>query len=77
MIVKVMGEWAQLTGQREVILEPSPRNIRQLFKMLEEKYPCGKWKHSTVALNHVLYNGDYTKTITNEDVCILPTIEGG
>ena len=44
-----MGEWAQLTGQREVILDPSPRNIRQLFKMLEEKYPCGKWEHSTVA----------------------------
>jgi len=76
-MVKLMGECAQIAGQREVILEPPPHNLRQLFKMLEEKHPCGKWEQSTVALNHILYNGDYTKTITNEEVCILPTIEGG
>lgn len=72
-----MGEWSHIAGQREVLLEPRPHNLKQLFNMLEEKYPCGKWEQSTVALNHVLYNGDYTVEIKNEDVCILPTIEGG
>ena len=72
-----MGEWAHIVGSNEITLSHSPHNLRELFKMLEESYPCGKWEQSTIALNHVLYNGDYTKKITNEEICILPMIEGG
>lgn len=72
-----MGEWATIAGKNEVTLAQPPTNLRELFKMLEESYPCGKWEQSTVALNHVLYNGDYTVPITDEDICILPLIEGG
>ena len=77
MVIKLMGEWAQTAGKNEIILSQRPHTLRDLLKMLEESYPCGKWEQSTIAVNHVLYNGDYNKTITDEDICIMPLIEGG
>ena len=78
MKIKVMGEWAQIVGSNDIILESHPHNIRKLFQLLEKQHPCGRWQSATVAINHVLYNGSWTKTINeDEDVCILPTKEGG
>jgi len=76
--ITVMGEWAQIAGSNDIILESHPHNIRKLFQLLEKQYPCGKWDSATVAINHVLYNGSWTKTINeDEEICLLPTIEGG
>ena len=52
-----MGEWAQIAGSNEVILESHPHNIRKLCHLLEKQHPCGRWQSATVAINHVLYNG--------------------
>ena len=79
MKVLLLGdEWSRITGSKEVILESHPHNIRKLYQLLEKQYPCGTWESSTVAINHVFYNGSWTKTIKEDDsICILPLIEGG
>ena len=79
MKVLLLGdEWSRVAGSKEVILESHPHNIRKLYQLLEKQYPCGTWERSTVAINHVFYNGSWTKTIKEDDsICILPLIEGG
>ena len=78
MKIKLMGEWAVITGKKEVKLMYDPSSIRSLYTRLEIEYPCGKWEHSTVAINGTLYSNDWSKTITeNDEVCVMPVIEGG
>ena len=77
MWIKLMGEWAQIAGKKEVQLMYDPSNIRALFIRLEIEYPCGKWDQAVVAINGTLYT-DHTKMIEETDeVCVMPHIEGG
>jgi sulfur carrier protein ThiS len=78
MKIKLMGEWAVIAGSKEVMLMYDPSNIRSLFIRLEIEYPCGKWDQAIVAINGVLYTS-HNKTIVPEEdeVCIMPHIEGG
>ena len=78
MKIKLMGEWVQRAkGRKEVMLMYNPHSIRSLFIRLEIEYPCGKWDQATVAINGVLYT-DHNKIIDVEDeVCVMPAIEGG
>ena len=77
MKIKLMGEWAQIAGKKEVMLMYDPSNIRSLFIRLEIEYPCGKWDQAVVAINGTLYT-DHTKMIDEDDeVCVMPHIEGG
>ena len=78
MKIKLMGEWAQIAGKKEVQLMYDPSNIRSLFIRLEIEYPCGKWDQATVAINGVLYTNHNKIIVPEEDeVCVMPTIEGG
>ena len=77
MKIKLMGEWAIIAGKSEVMLMYDPSNIRSLFIRLEIEYPCGKWTTAVVAINGVLYT-DHSKLIQEDDeVCVMPHIEGG
>ena len=77
MKIKLMGEWAVIAGKSEVMLMYDPSNIRSLFIRLEIEYPCDKWTTATVAINGVVYT-DHNKMIQeDDDVCVLPHIEGG
>ena len=72
-----MGEWALIAGKKEVQLMYDPHSIRSLFIRLEIEYPCGKQYQAIVAINGTLYT-DHTKMIKGEDeVCVMPYIEGG
>ena len=77
MKIKLMGEWVVIAGKKKVQLMYDPHNIRSLFIRLEIEYPCGKWDQAVVAINGTLYT-DHTKMIKGEDeVCVMPHIEGG
>ena len=77
MKIKLMGEWSVIAGKKEVQLMYDPSNIRSLFIRLEIEYPCGKWDQAVVAINGTLYT-DHTKMIIEDDeVCVMPHIEGG
>ena len=77
MKIKLMGEWALIADKKEVQLMYDPHSIRSLFIRLEIEYPCGKWDQAVVAINGTLYT-DHTKIIHEDDeVCVMPHIEGG
>ena len=77
MKIKLMGEWALIADKKEVQLMYDPHSIRSLFIRLEIEYPCGKWGQAIVAINGTLYT-DHTKMIKeNDEVCVMPYIEGG
>jgi molybdopterin converting factor small subunit len=77
MKVKLTGEFATLTGQREVEIN-GPTNIRQLLKELDNSFPNYGWDNSNVAINGTMYSDAWFQPIAEGDeVVIMPPIEGG
>ena len=77
MIVKLTGEFATLTGQREVEIH-GPTNIMQLLKALDRNFPNYGWDNSNVAINGTMYSNAWLQSIKEEDeIVIMPPIEGG
>jgi len=77
MIVKLTGEFATLTGQREVEIH-GPTNIMQLLKALDRNFPNYGWDNSNVAINGTMYSNAWMQPISGKDeVVIMPPIEGG
>ena len=77
MIVKLTGEFATLTGKREVEIL-APTNIKNLLSALDNVYPNFGWDNSNVAINGVMYSDAWFQPISEEDeIVIMPPIEGG
>jgi molybdopterin converting factor small subunit len=77
MIVKLTGEFATLTGRKEVEIY-GPTNIKTLLSALDNAYPNYGWDNSNVAINGVMYSDAWFQPITEDDeVVIMPPIEGG
>ena len=77
MIVKLTGEFATLTGKREVEIN-GPTNIRQLLRALDNSFPNYGWDNSNVAINGTMYSNDWMQPISwKDEVVIMPLIEGG
>ena len=77
MIVKLTGEFATLTGRKEVEIY-GPTNIRTLLSALDSSYPNYGWDNSNVAINGVMYSDSWFQPIAEGDeVVIMPPIEGG
>ena len=77
MIVKLTGEFATLTGRKEVEIY-GPTNIKTLLSALDNAYPNYGWDNSNVAINGVMYSDSWFQPIAEDDeVVIMPTIEGG
>ena len=78
MKIRLTGEWVQIAkGRPVVMLMYNPHTIRSLFIRLEIEYPCGRWNQSSVSINGTIYT-DHNKAISFEDeVVVMPAIEGG
>ena len=77
MIVKLTGEFATLTGRKEVEIY-GPTNIKTLLSALDNAYPNYGWDNSNVAINGVMYSDTWFQPITeDDDIVIMPPIEGG
>ena len=77
MIVKLTGEFATLTGRKEVEIY-GPSNIKTLLSALDNAYPNYGWDNSNVAINGVMYSDAWFQSINEGDeVVIMPPIEGG
>ena len=77
MIIKLTGEFATLTGQREVEIN-RPTNIMQLLKELDRNFPNFGWDNCNVAINGTMYADDWFQPIAEDDeIFIMPPIEGG
>ena len=77
MIVKLTGEFATLTGRKEVEIY-GPTNIKTLLSALDNAYPNYGWDNSNVAIDWVMYSNAWLQPITKDDeVVIMPPIEGG
>ena len=77
MIVKLTGEFATLTGRKEVEIY-GPTNIKTLLSALDNAYPNYGWDNSNVAINGVMYSDAWFQPIHEDDeVVIMPPIEGG
>mgnify|MGYP003728840231 FL=1 len=77
MKIKLTGEFATLTGQREVEIH-GPTNIMQLLKALDNSFPNYGWDNSNVAINGTMYSDAWFQPIAEGDeVVIMPPIEGG
>ena len=77
MIVKLTGEFATLTGRKEVEIY-GPTNIKTLLSALDNSYPNYGWDNSNVAINGVMYSDAWFQSINEGDeVVIMPPIEGG
>jgi MoaD family protein len=83
MKIKLTGEFATLTGKREVEIN-GPTNIKQLLKALDSAYPNvimetrGGWDNCNVAINGTMYADAWFQPINEDDeVVIMPPIEGG
>ena len=77
MIVKLTGEFATLTGRKEVEIY-GPHNIKTLLSALDNAYPNYGWDNSNVAINGVMYSNAWLQPITKDDeIVIMPPIEGG
>ena len=77
MIVKLTGEFATLTGRKEVEIY-GPTNIKTLLSALDNAYPNYGWDNSNVAINGVMYSDAWFQPITEDDeIVIMPPIEGG
>ena len=77
MIIKLTGEFATLTGRKEVEIY-GPTNIKTLLSALDNAYPNYGWDNSNVAINGVMYADVWFQPITEDDeIVIMPPIEGG
>ena len=77
MKVKLTGEFATLTGQREVEIH-GPTNIMQLLKALDNSFPNYGWDNCNVAINGTMYSNAWMQPIAEDDeIVIMPPIEGG
>ena len=77
MIVKITGEFATLTGKREVEIH-GPTNIMQLLKELDRNFPNYGWDNCNVAINGTMYSNAWMQPISwKDEVVIMPLIEGG
>ena len=77
MKIKLTGEFATLTGKKEVELY-GPTNIKQLLKALDNSFPNFGWDNSNVAINGVMYSDAWFQPISEDDeIVIMPPIEGG
>ena len=77
MKIKLTGEFATLTGRKEVEIY-GPTNIRTLLSALDNAYPNYGWDNSNVAINGVMYSDAWFQPIKEGDeVVIMPPIEGG
>ena len=77
MIVKLTGEFATLTGKREVEIN-GPTNIKQLLKELDSNFPNYGWDNCNVAINGTMYSNACMQPISwTDEIVIMPLIEGG
>ena len=77
MKVKLTGEFATLTGRREVEIY-GPTNIKGLLSALDSSFPNYGWDNSNVAINGVMYSDAWFQPInTDDEVVIMTPIEGG
>ena len=77
MIIKLTGEFATLTGRKEVEIY-GPTNIKTLLSALDNAYPNFGWDNSNVAINGVMYSDAWFQSINEADeIVIMPPIEGG
>ena len=83
MIVKLTGEFAALSGRKEVEIY-GVTNIKTLLSSLDSAYPNvlmetkQGWENSNVAINGVMYSDSWFQPIVEGDeVVIMPPIEGG
>ena len=77
MIVKLTGEFATLTGRKEVEIY-GPTNIKTLLSALDNAYPNYGWDNSNVAINGVMYSDAWFQPINiGDEIVIMPPIEGG
>ena len=77
MIVKLTGEFATLTGRKEVEIY-GPTNIKTLLSALDSAYPNYGWDNSNVAINGTMYSDTWFQPINESDeIVIMPPIEGG
>ena len=77
MIVKLTGEFATLTGRKEVEIY-GPTNIKTLLSALDNVYPNFGWDNSNVAINGVMYTNAWMQSISwTDEIVIMPPIEGG
>ena len=77
MKIKLTGEFATLTGKREVEIH-GPTNIMQLLKALDNSFPNYGWDNSNVAINGTMYSNAWMQPIAeNDEIVIMPPIEGG
>jgi len=77
MKVKLTGEFATLTGRREVDVF-GPHNIKTLLSALDNSYPNHGWDNCNVAINGTMYADSWFQPINEGDeIVIMPPIEGG
>ena len=77
MIVKLTGEFATLTGRKDVEIY-GPTNIKTLLSALDNAYPNYGWDNSNVAINGTMYSDAWFQPIAEDDeIVIMPPIEGG
>ena len=77
MIVKLTGEFATLTGKKEVEVY-GITNIKQLLKALDNSFPNYGWDNCNVAINGTMYSNAWMQPISwKDEVVIMPLIEGG
>ena len=77
MKVKLTGEFATLTGRREVDVF-GPYNIKTLLSALDNSYPNHGWDNCNVAINGTMYADSWFQPINEGDeIVIMPPIEGG
>ena len=78
MKVKLTGEFATLTGKREVEIFTPTNNIMQLLKALDNNFPNYGWDNCNVAINGTMYSNAWMQPISwKDEVVIMPPIEGG
>ena len=78
MKVKLTGEFATLTGKREVEIFTPTNNIMQLLKALDNSFPNYGWDNSNVAINGTMYSNAWMQPISwKDEIVIMPPIEGG
>lgn len=78
--VQLWGSLAALVEGRSE-LEVEAKNIRQLLDRLEQDFPAMKpvlQKGVSISIDGMIHNDAWFKKISDEnEVCILPRIEGG
>ena len=78
MKIKLTGEFATLTGKREVEIFTPTNNIMQLLKALDRNFPNYGWVNCNVAINGTMYSNAWMQPISwKDEVVIMPFIEGG